>query len=360
MAAAVRKVVCKHSPHFRQFYRTIWKDSIRGGFVGMVGKTPLIRLESLSKETGCDITVKVESANGGGSVKDRAAAFLIKDALEKGQLKPGGTVVEGTAGNTGIGLAHICNAMGFKCVIFMPNTQSQEKVDLMRVLGATVYPVPAVAYTDPDNYNHQAKRYAESLENAIWTNQFDNTANLRAHYETTGPEIWDQTEGKVDAVVFSTGTGGTLAGVGKFMKEKNPNVKVVLADPQGSVLFNHVKHGKLERSEGSSITEGIGQGRVTDNFSEAPVDDAVCVLDTDAVHMTFRLLHEEGFFVGASSGLNVAGAVQVAKMMGPGHLITTCLCDTGQKYYARLFNKEWLASKGLLDCLPAKYQSTLH
>ncbi|XP_022108690.1 cysteine synthase 1-like [Acanthaster planci] len=363
MAAPWKKFVvnaCRELPVLQSFRRTVWKDSIRGGFVGMVGKTPLIRLEKLSEETGCDITVKVESSNGGGSVKDRAAVFLIKDALERGQLKPGGTVVEGTAGNTGIGLAHICNAMGFKCVIFMPDTQSQEKIDLLRVLGATVYPVPAVPFTDPDNYNHQAKRYAESLENAIWTNQFDNTANLRAHYETTGPEIWEQTAGKIDAVVFATGTGGTLAGVGKYLKEKNPNVRVFLADPQGSVLYNFIKHNKIERTEGSSITEGIGQGRVTDNFKEAPVDDAFAIYDKDAVYMTFRLLHEEGFFVGASSGINVAGAVEAAKKMGPGHIIATCLCDTGQRYYGRLFNREWLKSKGLLDCLPPEYQTTLH
>ncbi|XP_072032059.1 uncharacterized protein [Amphiura filiformis] len=342
-----------------QLCRFLWQD-VRQGFVGMVGKTPLIRLERLSNETNCDIMVKAEMVNGGGSVKDRAARFLIKKAIEDGKIKPGGTVVEGTAGNTGIGLAHICNAMGFKCVIFMPDTQSQEKVDMLRILGATVHQVPAVPFDNPDNYNHQASRYAESLENAIWTNQFDNTANRQAHIETTGPEIWQQTDGRVDAVTFGTGTGGTLAGVGTYLKEKNKNIKVILADPQGSVLYNFIKNGKLERTDGSSITEGIGQGRVTDNLKGAPIDDALCIQDTDSVNMTFRLLHEDGFFVGASSGLNVVAAVQVAKMLGPGHVIVTCLCDTGQRYYARLFNKEWLKTKGLLDAVSEQYQQYLN
>ncbi|CAI8040115.1 Cysteine synthase 1 [Geodia barretti] len=242
----------------------------------------------------------------------------------------------------------------------MPDTQSQEKIDALKVLGADVRPVPAVTFDNPDNYNHQARRYAESLENAVWTNQFDNTANRRAHVETTGPEIWEQTGGRVSAVTFSTGTGGTLAGVGEYLKTKNPDVQVVLADPQGSVLYNHFTHGKLERSEGSSITEGIGQGRVTQNLNGAPVDRAILVLDSEAVAMTFYLLHEEGFFVGASSGLNVAAAVRVAKDMGPGHTVVTCLCDSGQRYYARLFNREWLKSKDLLDSIPEKYRDSLH
>lgn len=341
-----------------QFSRFLWKD-VRPGFVGMVGKTPLVRLEKLSEETGCNIMVKAEMVNGGGSVKDRAARFLIKQAIEQGKLKPGGTVVEGTAGNTGIGLAHICNAMGFKCVIFMPNTQSQEKVDMLTVLGAEVHQVPAVPFDNPDNYNHQANRYAASIENSIWTNQFDNTANRQAHIETTGPEIWEQTEGKVDAITFGTGTGGTLAGTGTFLKEKNKNIQVILADPQGSVLYKYVKYGKLERTDGSSITEGIGQGRVTENLKGAPIDDALAILDTEAVSMTFQLLHEDGFFVGASSGLNVVAAKKVAEMMGPGHTIVTCLCDTGQRYYARLFNKEWLTTKGLLDAVPEQYHRYL-
>ncbi|XP_071958473.1 uncharacterized protein [Antedon mediterranea] len=356
MSSALRR-----SPSMtQQIIKCNFSDGIRNGFKDMVGKTPLIRLPKISQETGCDILVKAEFANGGGSVKDRAALYLVKMAMEEGRLKEGGTVVEGTAGNTGIGLAHVCNAIGMKCVIFMPNTQSQEKIDLLRTLGATVYPVPAVPFTDPNNYNHQAKRFAETQENAYWTNQFDNTANRQAHIEMTGPEIWDQTGGKLDAVVFATGTGGTLAGVGTFMKEKRSDIKVVLADPEGSVLYNYIKHGKFERKGNGSITEGIGQGRVTDNLKNAPIDDAVHVTDKEAVEMTFRLLHEHGFFVGASSGLNVAAAVQVAKNLGPNHTVVTCLCDTGQRYYARLFSKEWLESKGLLDSVPKQYWEHLH
>ncbi|XP_076817307.1 uncharacterized protein LOC143462888 [Clavelina lepadiformis] len=336
-----------------------YSTNILNGFTGSVGNTPLIKLEGVSKETGCEILVKAEFLNPGGSVKDRAALFLLKDALEKGLISPGGTVVEGTAGNTGIGLAHICNAMGFKCVIYMPNTQSNEKIELLSVLGADVRPVPAVPFDNPDNYNHQACRFAEATPNSVWTNQFDNTANRQAHIETTGPEIWRQTDGKVDAVTFGTGTGGTMAGVSAFLKSKNENINTVLADPQGSVLFNWFTKGKLERTEGSSITEGIGQGRVTSNLEGAPIDDAVCVLDKDAVTMTFRLLHEEGFYVGASSGLNVSAAVQVAKKMGPGHTIVTCLCDTGQRYFTRLYSKSWLDGKSLLDAIPTKYRHSL-
>jgi cysteine synthase A len=313
----------------------------------------------LSEETGCTIAVKAEHLNPGGSVKDRAALYLIKDAEERGLIRAGGTVIEGTAGNTGIGLAHICNALGYKCIIYMPDTQSQEKIDALRVLGADVYPVPAVPYDDPNNYNHQAMRHAESLPNSIWTNQFDNTANRQAHIETTGPEIWEQTRGKVDAVTFSTGTGGTLAGVGTYLKSKRDDIQVVLADPQGSVLYNWFTNGKLERSDGLSITEGIGQGRVTNNLEGAPIDSAILVKDIDLLKMTFYLLHEEGFFVGASSGLNVTAAVQVARQLGPGHTVVTCLCDSGQRYYNRLFNRAWLESKGLLDVLPEKYQKGL-
>ncbi|XP_058940074.2 uncharacterized protein [Pocillopora verrucosa] len=337
-----------------------FSKELRHGFIGMVGNTPLIRFNKLSEKTGCDITAKAEQLNPGGSVKDRAALYLIKEAEEKGLIRPGGTVVEGTAGNTGIGLAHICLAKGYKCVIYMPNTQSQEKIDVLKTLGADVHPVPAVPFDDPMNYNHQARRFAESIDNAVWTNQFDNTSNRRAHFEMTGPEIWNQTDGRIDAVTFSTGTGGTLAGVGTYLKSKNPNVKVVLADPEGSVLYNYIKTGELKRSDGSSITEGIGQGRVTSNLNGAPIDDAVFVSDKEAVEMTFYLLHEEGFFVGASSGLNVAAAVKVAEMLGPGHVITTCLCDTGQKYFARLFSKDWMESKGLLDAIPEKYRHSLH
>ncbi|XP_046562396.1 cysteine synthase 1-like [Haliotis rubra] len=340
--------------------RHVSSDSIRNGLAGMMGRTPLIRLNKLSDETGCEILAKAEFCNGGGSVKDRAAFFLIKDAEERGLLRPGGTVVEGTAGNTGIGLAHMCLALGYKCVIYMPNNQSQEKIEILKTLGAEVRAVPVVAWTEPDNYNHQARRFAESIENAVWTNQFDNTANKRAHMETTGPEIWQETKGRVDAVVFGTGTGGTLAGVSTFLKDKNHKIQSYLADPQGSVLYNWIKHGKLERTEGSSITEGIGQGRVTKNLEGAPIDDAFAILDTDAVAMTFRLLHEEGFFVGASTGLNVVGAVKAAELMGPGHTIVTCLCDTGHKYYNKLFSRKVLEEKGLLDCIPEQYRTSLH
>ncbi|KAM7438947.1 Cysteine synthase 1 [Porites harrisoni] len=337
-----------------------FSKELRHGFVGMVGNTPLIRFNKLSEQTGCDITAKAEHLNPGGSVKDRAALYLIKEAEEKGLIKPGGTVIEGTAGNTGIGLAHICLAKGYKCVIFMPDTQSQEKIEVLQTLGAEVHAVPAVPFDDQMNYNHQARRYAESTENALWTNQFDNISNRRAHFETTGPEIWQQTEGRVDAVTFSTGTGGTIAGVGSYLKSKNPNIKIVLADPEGSVLYNYFKYGELKRSEGSSITEGIGQGRVTSNLQGAPIDNAVFVSDKEAVEMTFFLLHEEGFFVGASSGLNVAAAVKVAELLGPGHVITTCLCDTGQKYFSRLFSRNWMESKGLIDVIPEKYRHSLH
>nr|XP_002130299.1 cysteine synthase 1 [Ciona intestinalis] len=342
-----------------------WRKSARNlssvleGFYGSVGNTPLIKLHGVSKETGCEILAKAEFLNPGGSVKDRAALFLIKDAQEKGLISPGGTIVEGTAGNTGIGLAHICNALGYKCVIYMPDTQSQEKIDMLKVLGADVRPVPAVPFDDSNNYNHQARRYAESLPNAVWTNQFDNTANRRAHVVTTGPEIWDQTDGKVDAVTFGSGTGGTMAGVATYLKSKNSAIKTVLADPQGSVLYKWFTEGKLERTDGSSITEGIGQGRVTANMQGAPIDEAICVLDTEAVDMTFRLLHEEGFYVGASSGLNVAAAVKVARGMGPGHIVVTCLCDTGQRYFTRLYSRAWLEQKGLLSAVPEKYRFSL-
>ncbi|KAL5474601.1 hypothetical protein EMCRGX_G026573 [Ephydatia muelleri] len=356
----VFRTICSLSPTFIRNAATQTSSStVVTGFRGAVGNTPLIKLNKLSEATGCTIAIKAEYLNPGGSVKDRAALYLIKDAEEKGLLKPGGTVVEGTAGNTGIGLAHLCKALGYKCVIYMPNNQSQEKIDALKVLGADVYTVPVAPFENPNNYNHQARRHAESFQNAIWTNQFDNVANRQAHIETTGPEIWAQTGGKVDAVTFSTGTGGTLAGVGMFLKSKNPNVKVVLADPQGSVLYNYFSRGVLERTEGSSITEGIGQGRVTENLKGAPIDEALLVLDTEVVDMTFYLLHEEGFFVGASSGLNVAAAVKVARKLGPGHTVVTCLCDNGQRYYARLFNKQWLQTKGLLKAIPAAYHQWL-
>ena len=343
------------SKQIRDYSRYVVKNNVYNGFKGTVGNTPLIKLNSLSELTGCDIMVKAEFLNPGGSVKDRAALYLIKDAEENG-LGPGGTIVEGTAGNTGIGLAHMCLALGYKCVIFIPDDQSQEKIDALKVVGADVRAVPRAPFDDPRNFNKLAKAYAEKTDNAVWTNQFDNRANRKAHYETTGPEIWEQTNGKVDAVVFGTGTGGTLAGCGMFLKERNPNVKAVCADPQGSVLYSYFKTGKIERTGTGSITEGIGQGRVTHNVEGAPIDFALHMEDVKSVKMTFQLLHDEGFFVGASSGLNVAAAVDVAKELGPGHTIVTCLCDTGQRYFARLFNEKWLESKGLLDCIPEKHR----
>jgi cysteine synthase A len=331
---------------------------VKSGFEATVGNTPLIKLKSIGKETGCDILVKAEFMNPGGSVKDRAALAIIQDAEKKGLLKPGGTVIEGTAGNTGIGMAHVCNARGYKLIIYMPNTQSQEKIDLLKALGAEVRPVPAVPFENPANYNHQAKREAESLSNAIWGNQFDNVANRDAHVYTTGPEIWEQTKGKVDAWTVSTGTGGTYAGVAAYLRSKNKNVQCVLADPPGSVLASYFKTGKMERA-GSSITEGIGQGRVTANLHGAPIDDALSIPDEDTIKMVFRLLHEEGFFVGASSGLNVAAAVEVAKKLGPGHTVVTILCDGASRYQSRLLSKKWLASKNLLDHVPNNYWSSL-
>ncbi len=320
---------------------------IKDGFVGTVGNTPLIRLNSFSQETGCEILGKAEFLNPGGSVKDRAALFIIKEAEEKGLLKPGGTVVEGTAGNTGIGLAHICNAKGYKCLIIIPETQSQEKIDTLRTLGAEVRTVPAVPYRDPNNYVKVSGRLAEEMDNAIWANQFDNLANRRAHYETTGPEIWEQTDGKVDAWVVSTGTGGTYAGVSLFLKQKNPKIQCIVADPMGSGLYSYVKIGEI-KPEGSSITEGIGNSRITANMEGAPIDDAIQIDDRECVGVVYQLLRKDGLFMGGSTGINVGAAVALAKQMGPGHRIATILCDGGARYQSRLFNREWLAAKGLL------------
>jgi cysteine synthase A len=319
---------------------------IRDGFAGSVGNTPLIRLGKLSAQTGCEILGKAEFLNPGGSVKDRAALWIVRDAERRGALKPGGTVVEGTAGNTGIGLAHICAARGYKCVIVIPDNQSQEKMDLLRVLGAEVRAVPPKPYVDDDNYQKIAGRLAQELPNAIWAQQFDNVVNRQAHYESTGPEIWKDTRGKVDAFVSAVGTGGTLAGTARFLKEKHPGVRIVLADPTGSALYNWVKTGKLEAA-GGSITEGIGTTRITANFEGTPVDDAVHVDDATAVKMVYRLLREEGLYVGGSTGINVAAAVRVAEQLGPGHTIVTLLCDRGSLYFQRLFNPAWLRSKGL-------------
>lgn len=321
-----------------------------------IGNTPLIRMKRISDETGCEVLGKAEFQNPGGSVKDRAALYVVKDAEEKGQLRPGGTVVEGTAGNTGIGLAHVCRSKGYQLVIYMPNTQSQGKVDLLRLLGAEVYPVPAVAFENPENYNHQAKRHAERTDNAVWTNQFDNTANRRAHIETTGPEIWHQTQGKINAFTCATGTGGTLAGVTRYLKDASDGrVKTFLADPPGSVLHSYITSGgKLKERTGSSITEGIGQGRVTDNL--APdidlVNGAVHISDERSIEMVYRCLDEEGLYLGASSCLNVAAAKEVAEKLGPGNTVVTILCDGAYRYADRLFSRKWLSEKNLLRSIP--------
>jgi cysteine synthase len=319
---------------------------IKQGFVDAVGNTPLIRLNSFSEETGCEILGKAEFLNPGGSVKDRAALYIIEDAERRGVLKPGGTVVEGTAGNTGIGLAHICNAKGYKCLIIIPDTQSQEKIDLLRTLGAEVRTVPAVPYKDPNNYVRLSGRVAEEMENAIWANQFDNLANRQAHYETTGMEIWRQTDGKIDAWVSATGTGGTFGGVTMLLKDKNPDIKCVLADPMGSGLYSYAKTGEIHL-EGSSITEGIGNSRVTANMEGVPIDDAFQIHDSEALRVIYQLMRQDGLFMGGSVGINVAGAVRLAKQMGAGHTIVTVLCDGGARYQSRLFNQEWLKSKGL-------------
>jgi len=321
--------------------------SISDGFAGSVGNTPLIRLRSVSEETGCEILGKAEFMNPGGSVKDRAARAIIAAAERRGQLPPKGTVVEGTAGNTGIGLAHVCNERGYRCVIVMPDNQSAEKYRILEMLGAEVYKVPTVPYSNPNQYQKVAQRLAASLPNAIWSNQFDNTANREAHVQTTGPEIWNQTNGRIDAFVAATGTGGTFAGVSEYLKSRRKAVRCVLADPPGSSLYEFVRNGTLKSTGSGSITEGIGIGRVTANLKDAPIDDALHVEDSDTVRFVYRLLREEGLFLGSTSGINVAAAVRVALELGRGHTIVTVLCDGGAKYQSRLFNREWLEQKGL-------------
>ncbi|TGL36925.1 cysteine synthase A [Leptospira koniambonensis] len=318
---------------------------IKKGFADAIGNTPLIRLNYYSNLTGCEILGKAEFLNPGGSVKDRAALFIIEEAEKKGLLKPGGTVVEGTAGNTGIGLVHICNAKGYKCLIVIPDTQSKEKIDLLRTLGAEVRTVPAVPYKDPGNYVKVSARIAEETPNSIWANQFDNVANRLAHYHTTGPEIWRQTDGKVDAWLASLGTGGTFSGTAMFLKEKNPKIKTIAAEPYGSAIYNFVKKGELS-SEGNSFTEGIGNGRITENMKDAPFDDAIRITDGECLEYIYTLLRKDGLFVGGSSGINVGAAVKLAKELGPGHTIVTILADSGARYQSRLYDQDWLKSKG--------------
>lgn len=324
---------------------------LRDGFVPTIGNTPLIRLRRLSERTGCEILGKAEFLNPGGSVKDRAALAIILDAERRGALRPGGVIVEGTAGNTGIGLTLVGNARGYRTVIVIPETQSQEKKDTLRQGGATLFEVPAVPYKNPNNYVHVAQRVAEALDRtepngAIWAQQFDNVANRQGHYETTGPEIWRQTEGKVDAFVSAIGTGGTLAGVAAFLREKKANVKIGLADPPGAALHSYFTTGVL-KAEGSSITEGIGQGRVTRNIEDLKVDFSWQIPDVEMVQTVFDLVAQEGLVLGTSSGINVAGAVRMAQALGPGHTIVTVLCDSGSRYASRLFNPTFLKSKSL-------------
>jgi cysteine synthase A len=315
------------------------------GIVQAIGNTPLIRLRRASEATGCTILGKAEFMNPGGSVKDRAGLAIIEDAERRGVLKPGGTVVEGTAGNTGIGLTLVGNAKGYRSVIVMPETQSQEKIDFLRMIGADLRLVPAKPFRDPGNYVHYSRRLAEEL-GAVWANQFDNLANREGHRSTTGPEIWAQTDGNIDAFTCACGTGGTLAGVALALKAANPGVRIVLADPEGSGLHGWVKSGDLS-IEGSSITEGIGQSRVPENLAGAPIDDAVRIGDAEALEQVFDLLIHEGLSIGGSAGINVAAAIRVARAMGPGHTIVTILCDGGARYQSKLFNPEFLRAKGL-------------
>ncbi|HEY1736419.1 MAG TPA: cysteine synthase A [Methylovirgula sp.] len=319
--------------------------------IDAIGKTPLIKLRQASKATGCAIYGKAEFMNPGGSIKDRAAKAIIDDAIAKGTLKPGGLIVEGTAGNTGIGLALVANAMGFRTVIVIPDTQSQEKKDMLRLQGAALIEVPAVPYSDPNNYVKLSGRLAEKLarenaQGAIWANQFDNIANRQGHFETTGPEIWDETEGKVDGFICAVGTGGTLAGVAMALKAKNPKIAIGLADPMGAALYDYYAHGVL-KSEGSSITEGIGQGRITANLEDAPIDVPFQIPDEEALPILFDLAEHEGLLLGGSSGINVAGAIRLAKKMGPGHTIVTILADSGARYQSKLYNPTFLREKNL-------------
>jgi len=325
--------------------------NFRDGFLDSIGNTPLIKLRKASELTGCTILGKAEFLNPGGSVKDRAALAIIRDAEAKGQIRPGGVIVEGTAGNTGIGLALVGNARGYRTVIVIPETQSQEKKDTLRLIGAELREVPAVPYKNPDNYVHVSERLAKELaatepKGVLWANQWDNLANRNGHYTTTGPEIWQQTDGKVDGFVCAIGTGGTLSGCSIFLKERNPKIRIGLADPTGAALYNYFKHGEL-KAEGSSITEGIGQGRITKNVEGSPVDAPYQIPDEEALPIIFDLVKHEGLCLGGSSGINVAGAIRLARELGPGKIIVTILADYGTRYQSKLFNPTFLRSKNL-------------
>ena len=323
----------------------------QNNFIDGIGNTPLIKLRGPSEITGCNIYGKAEYLNPGGSVKDRAALALIRDAEEKKLIKKGGTIVEGTAGNTGIGLCLLGNSLGYKTIIVMPETQSQEKKDTLKNIGADLRLVPAKPYKDPNNYVKYSARLADELRpgnnnGVVWANQFDNVANAKGHYEGTGKEIWDQTEGKIDGFVCSSGTGGTIAGVSNALKEKNKNIKICLSDPKGSALYNYIKNGEL-KSEGNSITEGIGSSRVTKNFENAKIDDAFSINDNEALTVLYELIEKEGLSLGTSCGINIAGAIQLGKELGPGKTIVTILCDKSDRYNSKLFNKSFLQEKGL-------------
>lgn len=326
-------------------------NRVNSGLIDLIGNTPLVRLRRASEATGCEILGKCEFMNPGQSVKDRAALFIIRDAEARGTLKPGGTIVEGTAGNTGIGLGLVADALGYKTVIVIPNTQSQEKKDMLRLAGAQLVEVPAIGYKSPNNYVKYSGRLAEALARtepagAIWANQFDNVANRRAHIETTGPEIWEQTGGRIDGFICSVGSGGTLGGISMFLKSKRRAIKIGLADPMGAALFNYYAHGEL-KSEGSSVTEGIGQGRITANLEGVEIDTPFQIPDEEALPVVFDLLEHEGLCLGGSSGINVAGAMRMARALGPGHTIVTILADYGTRYQSKLFNPAFLREKGL-------------
>ena len=325
--------------------------NIKNNFIESIGNTPLIKLKAASEITGCDIYGKAEFLNPGGSVKDRAALALINDAQEKKLISKGGIVVEGTAGNTGIGLGLLGNSLGYKTIIVMNENQTQEKKDLLRNLGAELRLVPAKPYKDDNNYIKVASRLADELKSSnnngvIWANQFDNTANAKGHFESTGQEIWEQTEGKVDGFICSSGTGGTISGVSNALKEKNKDIKIYLSDPSGSSLYNYIKNGEL-KSEGGSITEGIGSSRITKNFGEAQIDDAYSIDDNESLPILYDLIQNEGLSLGTSCGVNIAGAIRLGKELGPGKTIVTILCDRSDKYSTKMFNKEFLEEKGL-------------
>lgn len=324
---------------------------IRDGFIGTIGNTPLIKLRKASEETGCTILGKAEFLNPGGSVKDRAALAIVKDAEGKGLIRPGGVIVEGTAGNTGIGLALVGRARGYRSLIVIPETQSEEKKEMLRICGAELREVPAKPFKDPGNYVHVSRRIAEELaasesNGAFWANQFDNVANRQGHFETTGPEIWQQTDGTVDGFICSVGTGGTLCGTAMALKERSKDVVVGLADPDGSAIYNYYAKGEL-KAEGNSITEGIGQGRITANLEGAPVDEPFQIPDSESIPLVFEMAEHEGLILGGSSGVNVAGAIRLARKLGPGHTIVTVLCDYGTRYTSKLFNADFLRSKDL-------------